>query len=243
MDLRVDHRSPLPLYAQVEGLLRTLVDDDRYRNGELLPNEQQLAKRLGISRGTVRAGIDKLVTQGLLERRRGIGTRVVNHRVNVRLAEWPSFTREMEARGVRVKTHDTQIGWIPADEDVSRQLAIAPGTRVLRVERVRGWDGDRVVLFVSHFHPRIGLSGQEDFTRPTYEMLEQDFATVAAASDEEITAVAADRSLAVRLAVPRGTPLLVRRQRVLDPGDRPIVLTHCYYRADKFTYSIRLRKD
>lgn len=241
MDLRVDHRSPVPLYAQVETLLRDLIDERHFQDGDLLPNEEMLAKRLGISRGTVRAGIDKLVTQGLLERRRGVGTRVLKRRVNVRLAEWPSFTREMEARGVRVGTYNTQTTWIAADEDVSRPLGLAPGTRVLRVERVRGWNGEPVVLFVSHFHPRIGLTGEEDFSRPTYEMLEQDFGTVAATSEEEIAAVAADGPPADQLAVQRGTPLLVRQQRVLDPGGRPLVLTRCYYRSDKFTYTITLR--
>ena len=73
--LRLHHDSPVPLHAQVERLLRELVRRPEYQKGQLLPDEVSLAMRLGVSRGTVRAGISKLVFEGVLERKPGIGTR------------------------------------------------------------------------------------------------------------------------------------------------------------------------
>src|ERR1035441_5502091 len=73
--LKLDHQSSIPLRAHVEQLLRELVRLPKYQRGALLPDEVKLATRLGISRGTVRSGISKLVFEGVLERKAGVGTR------------------------------------------------------------------------------------------------------------------------------------------------------------------------
>ena len=63
--LSLDHQSPIPLRAQVEALLRDLIRQPHYQNGGLLPDEVALAAELGVSRGTIRSGISKLVFEGL----------------------------------------------------------------------------------------------------------------------------------------------------------------------------------
>src|ERR671918_2972547 len=67
----------LPLHRQAEAALRELIAGDEYAHGALLPDELTLASRLGVSRGTVRAAILRLVAEGTLERKAGVGTRVV----------------------------------------------------------------------------------------------------------------------------------------------------------------------
>src|SRR5688500_1856102 len=75
---RLDQNSALPLHAQVQQFVRELAQQDEYQNGAFLPDEITLANRLGISRGTMRAGIAQLVHEGLLERKPGRGTRVIS---------------------------------------------------------------------------------------------------------------------------------------------------------------------
>src|SRR5262245_58312178 len=100
--LAIDHDSPLPLNAQVEQLLRSLARQPHYQNGALLPDEISLAAQLGVSRGTVRSGISKLVFEGLLQRKAGVGTRVAHH-LESGIRAWRSFTKEMAAKGIRVE--------------------------------------------------------------------------------------------------------------------------------------------
>src|SRR5690348_18309553 len=91
--LRLDHQSPLPLHAQAERLLRLLIQRPEYGVGGLLPDEVSLARSLGISRNTLRAAIARLVTEGRLERKAGVGTRVVEPKVRSGVGSWQSFTR------------------------------------------------------------------------------------------------------------------------------------------------------
>ena len=57
-----------------EGLYARIVAEGRPGPGEKLPNELELSQELGVSRTTLREAIRSLVTQGVLEVRRGKGT-------------------------------------------------------------------------------------------------------------------------------------------------------------------------
>ncbi|QNN24089.1 GntR family transcriptional regulator [Planctomycetales bacterium ZRK34] len=243
MTLSIDPGHSVPLHAQVESLLRTMIREPAYRKGKLLPPETELAMRLGISRSTLRAGIERLVNEGLLVRKRGHGTRVVPPGTHSsRMESWESFTREMAAQGVAVQTFTTQYELRRAPAVVADAFEIKRNTRIYVLERVRGFEDKRVVHFLSWFHPRLKLTGDEDFARPLYEVLESTCCVRAQHSHECITAVAADDVLAGALEVPVGAPLLKRERRVTDPGDRPIEYAINHYRCDRFEYTIDITR-
>ncbi|PWJ54473.1 GntR family transcriptional regulator [Dyadobacter jejuensis] len=238
----IDHHSHLPLHIQVEQLLRGLISDPEYQNGKLFPNEVDIAKRMGISRNTVRQALNKLVQEGLLTRKKGVGTKVSKNNITTKLNKWSSFTLEMHEKGVAFKTYDLKVDWVEADQATATLFGIVQKSKVLKLERLRGLDNGPIVHFISYFHPRVGLTPDEDFSRPLYEMLEKDHHTVVSVSKEEISATLADDHLAHILQVNTGDPILLRKRVVCDPGDRPIEYNLGYYRADRFTYAIDIAR-
>ncbi|RYE14693.1 MAG: UTRA domain-containing protein, partial [Sphingobacteriales bacterium] len=95
----------------------------------------------------------------------------------------------------------------------------------------------------SYFHPRVGMTGEEDFTRPLYEVLEKDHLVVAQLSKEEISARASDKLISSKLDTEIGSPILLRKRFVYDQADRPIEYNVGYYRADSFVYTVESRRD
>src|SRR5882724_4894332 len=77
VELRVDRSSPVPLYYQIAQQLEEAVRSGSLAPGERLENEVDLADRFGLSRPTVRQAIQELVRKGMLVRKRGVGTQVV----------------------------------------------------------------------------------------------------------------------------------------------------------------------
>ncbi|MBQ0065486.1 MAG: FadR family transcriptional regulator [Firmicutes bacterium] len=61
-----------------EALKVRILEEKEFRVGEKLPNENVLSTQMGISRATLREAIRSLVSQGVLEVRRGSGTFVAN---------------------------------------------------------------------------------------------------------------------------------------------------------------------
>ncbi len=242
MTFTIDHKSPIPLHIQTEELLRKIIKQPQYQKGKHLPNEIELAQKLNISRGTLRQAINKLVYEGLLVRKKGFGTKV-NNIVSSKALSWLSFSQEMTVRGIPIKNFELSLSWVKPEETVANFFEIRGNKKVLKLERLRGRPEGPFVYFVSYFHPRIGLTGEEDFKRPLYEILEKDYLVVANLSKEEISARGADKFLAGKLQLDPGSPVLFRKRFVFDQAERPIEYNLGFYRADSFVYTIESRRD
>jgi len=238
MRYSIDHKSPMPLHAQVEMLLRKLIEEDDYQNGKIMPKEVDLAKQLAISRSTLRQAINKLVFEGLLVRKKRIGTKVADSVVSSPSNNWLSFSQEMKLRGIPIKNFNLHVTWVYPDESVANFFEIKTDCKILKMERVRGKPQEPFVYFTSYFHPQIGLTGKEDFKRPLYEILENDFSIIVTLSKEEITAMAADESIANILKMEIGSPVLLRKRLVFDQAERQIEYNLGYYKGDSFVYTV-----
>jgi GntR family transcriptional regulator len=234
---RLNRNNGVPLHLQIERLLRKLISSPPYSSGALLPDELTLASRLGVSRGTVRNSILKLVHQGLLERRKGVGTKVVQSGLVARA----SLTGEMRRKGIDVQSFLLDVAEEPAKATVAAALQLAPGVPVICLDQVRGWDGRPVLQSQSWFHPRLKLSGFEDFHRPLYGLLREASGIAATHAREEFVAVAADAVIARRLWVKKRTPLLLRRRTTIDAQDQPIDYAEIYYHTGEISLTLTSR--
>ena len=241
--MKINHSSPIPLHKQIEDLIRELVERGQYDGGKLLPKEEELAKRFCVSRNTVRQGIYKLVLEGLLVRKKGVGTQVAPKTITTHLDEWHSFTQEMTRQGVSLKNYMVKITTEPADTILADTFQIEKGTKLVKLERLRGDDQEPFVYFISWFHPRVGLTGHENFQQPLYQLLEQQLSVFPSRSSEELKAVTADDVVAKYLNIQAGSPVLYRKRLVYDAGNRSIEYNIGFYRGDKFTYSIDIKRN
>ena len=239
--------SGVPLHVQAEETLRTLVREPRFRDGRLLPDEVSLAADLGVSRGTLREAIKRLVAEGLLERRSGVGTRVVQRRVDTAASGWPSFRREMRELGREVVELHTRWRRAAAGAAVAGALAVDPGERVWQLSRIRGTadsPGERevtpAVWFRSWFLPALGDLQGIELGGGLYAGLGNATGAVPSRSDETLTAEAATRRTGAVLRVEPGSPVLMRRRVVFDGSGRAIEWAVNAYRADRFRYTVSL---
>ena len=239
---RIDRRSGLPLHIQIDALLRDLIQDPKYAGGSLLPDEVSLARQLGVSRSTMRAGMQKLIYEGLVERRQGHGTRVAKPPLQSGVSEWHSLTGEMRSHGVEVRNYALSVAEVEPDEEVRNALQLKGDRKVIQVRRLRGWLDERVVLTVSWLHPRLGMRGDEDFEAPLYDAIEAASGIVPARSLEDITACLADDELATALDVAPGSALLLRKRTTLDASGEPVEFNVNWYRSDIHSLRMDLKR-
>lgn len=242
MKLEINHNSPIPLHTQVEELLRKLIDSPEYQDGALLPKEVELSNRLCVSRNTIRQATNKLELEGLLLRKKGVGTRVAKKKpLYTGLDHWYSFTLEMRERGLDVINLDIKLSWVAADKKISTFFNIEKERKVLKLTKLKGTSGQPIVYFESFFHPRIGVNENDDFDIPQYSMLEKKYGVIVVCSSENISAIVAGK-LAETLNVDESTPVLFRERFVYDAADRPVEYNIGYYRSDRFIYSIDIKR-
>ncbi len=239
----LDPSDSAPLHAQIERELRRMIALPEFQNGALFPDELTLANRFGVSRGTVRVALMRLVNQRLLERKPGVGTRVLPAPAESSIGEWRSFSHEMAKRNIPVESYFLEARRHAAPERVAQALQIAAGTEVLRLDRVRGWGKRPVLHSRSWFHPRLRLTESADFSRPLYELIQAVTGAVADSAREELSAVRATGALARHLEVQLYEPLLLRCHTVFDTGKRPMEFAEVHYVSARFTLTLNLKRE
>jgi GntR family transcriptional regulator len=243
MKLEIDHKSQIPLHKQTEELIRELINRPEYKDGKFLPKEVELSEQLNISRNTLRQAINTLVFEGLLVRKKGVGTRIAEKKVMSGASNWLSFSQEMKIVGIEIHNFELQIIRHEVSPEAAAFFNVSFGTKVMRLERLRGKKDYPFVYFISEFSPNIPISASENFNRPLYDILESDYNIIAELSKEEINAAAADSFIVSKLEIKTGEPILIRKRYVYDNKNNPIEFNIGFYRADSFTYTIESRRN
>jgi len=240
----LNHDSYIPLYLQAETMIRELILLQEYQDGKLLPDEVTMAEQMGVSRNTVRQAMDRLVYDGVITRKKGVGTKVSFKSVTTQLDNWHSFTLEMSDQGIPFENLEIKASWETPPTEVATFFAIDGRRTVLRIDRLRRLDKGGLVFFTSWLHPRLHLDGTEDYVNtPLYDLIENCTGHVPTLSEEEIGARGADAAEAKKINVRQGAHVLVRKRRVYDDSDRPIEFNMGIYDAELFTYSIKIKRQ
>lgn len=237
--MNIDHNSDIPLHLQAEEILRKLINSEEYKNGKYLPNEVELSQHLNISRNTLRQAINKLVFEGLLIRKKGVGTKVAPKSILGKVNNWLSFSQEMKKMGIEIKNFELHVSYKTGNEEICDYFNIEnKDSKFLVLERVRGKIEYPFVYFISYFNPNIPFTGEENFSLPLYDMLEQNFNIKVKTSKEKISARLAGEIIANKLEIAPNDPILVRERFVYDTDKTLVEYNIGYYRADSFTYTI-----
>lgn len=233
-------RTPTTKRAQVRSLLEARIAAE-LRPGDPIQSERVLVEELGVSRVTVRQAIADLVEAGRLERIHGKGTYVTGPQVNSRL-HLTSFSREMRARGLVPET--TVLAGVEeaAGDRVAAMLQVAPGARVIRVERLRLADGTPMAYEIG-FYPSALFPGLLDSELGTlYDVFVSRYGIVATSAEQTVSADAADAQQARILDAQRRAPLLVQ-ERVTRSGELVIEYSTSWYRADRYRIHMDVTPD
>jgi GntR family transcriptional regulator len=168
---RIDRSSPIPLYFQVSAFIEQSIESGRVPNGSLFANEIQLAQQLGLSRPTIRRAMQDLVDKGLIVRRRGIGTRVVQPKVR-RPLELSSLFEDLAGSGQTPTTVVLEAGLVPSDETVAAQLDVPTGTEVLKIVRLRSAVGNPIAKLTNYLPETVGeLTSKDLEEHGLYELM------------------------------------------------------------------------
>ncbi|MEW9555456.1 GntR family transcriptional regulator [Nonomuraea sp. NPDC050783] len=242
LDIELDRTSPIPLYFQVAERIARAIRAGELPPGSRLP-EIKLAERLGLARPTVRRAVQCLVDQGLVVRKRGVGSQVVHSRVG-RAVELTSLYDDLRRTGREPSTKVLSIGTVAAGDDVAAALGIAPGAEVVRLERVRYALGEPLALLRNWLPPGprplpAAMSAESLERRGLYELLRSAGVRLRVA-DQRIGARAADRAEAGLLGERPSCPLLTLVRTAYDDRGRGVEHGSHLYRASLYFLEVTL---
>ncbi|WP_430389946.1 GntR family transcriptional regulator [Dyella sp. 20L07] len=231
-----------PLYAEVEMALAGEIGVGAFPAGSQLPPEGRLMERFGVSRITVRKAIENLAARGLVEIRRGKGTFVTEPKITQELNELRGFVEDMVALGRHPAARLLDKRPIPASKDVAEHLAVALGTQVYRIERVRLANGVVMSFDETYLPLDIGekVASHDLDAEPIFDLLETKYELPLIEAEYKLEAVIADQRVAQALGVELGSPIFLIERTSYSEGHRPVDYEKLYYRGDLIRFSTRL---
>jgi GntR family transcriptional regulator len=234
-----ERRAPIPAYRRIYEELRARIERGLLKPGDRIESERELAARCGVSLMTARHAVNELEAEGLVSRRVGAGTYVTPPRIRFNRLE--SFTEQMAARGLAARSKIVGLHVTESEHEVATRLALPPGSRLLRIERVR-CGGKEPFAFETTFVPFDRFPKVATLVRSggsLFDALRRAYDVVPGWADEEVDATSVDGRLAELLGVPRHSPVLRIRELVFSSSGDRLLYDVGIYRSDRHSLVIR----
>jgi GntR family transcriptional regulator len=159
----VDEGQPVrpSLVDGAERALRNWLAPGRYRQGDRLPPEHEVAAMLGVSRGTLRSALQRLEESGEIVRRQGSGTFVGRMTVPTafgeRLERLEPYSSVAGRRGVSLAATDVTVRRSSIRAEACEALGLEPDAEATAISRTLVADGTPVAVMYDVVHPSIDL--------------------------------------------------------------------------------------
>lgn len=209
----------------------------------MLPSEKEICQRLQISRMTVKQAMDSLVNEGLVYRKRGIGTFVAKPKIAQPLSKLTSFTNDMLKRGMKPGSHLIEMSLQNPSEEVREKLGLGQQEQVIYIKRLRTADGEpmaveKAYLNYDYCHEIMDVP----LNRVSLYDLLRDVCgihLVSAYETIEIGTCSTDESNLMKIGFDK--PIFLLRRTTCDKLDRIIEYAESVYRSDRYKFEIELK--
>lgn len=223
----------------LEGRAQSLVDGTeqalhnwlaagRYRQGDRLPPEHEVAAMLGVSRGTLRSALQRLEEGGEIVRRQGSGTFVGRtafaSALDERLDRLEAYSSVAARRGLKLSSLDVKIARRAVGGDAGEALGLAPIAQATTISRTLVADGAAVAVMFDVVHPSVSLPAddalREDLEQGSMvlDMLIELGVPVTYARTRVIPSLLSPRDRAGKLLGVRGTEAVLELEELIFAG-------------------------
>lgn len=206
----------LPLYGQVYETLRKHIMDGVYREGDLLPSENELCKTNGITRPTVRLALDQLVKDGFIKKQQGKGSIVCAKPKGIGILSVAGTTSAIGKKNLTTKILE---GPELKNWDPNFMFPLSDAHResgCIYMERVR-LVNNKPLFYDITFLPNINLprfTTRKFENRSLFDILRKSYQIKVTGGEQRLKAIPAKGKICRHLDVKKGGPVLHLERKI-----------------------------
>ena len=230
-----------PLYRQVYDIMVRKVAQGVWRPGASLPSEQNLAKEMGVSQGTMRKVLDALTAENLLERRQGKGTFIAENTQERTLFRFFRIARPGGKRMTPERVDETVK--LRASRALERtKLGLARTDKVVEIVRTRHIEKvpsiHETIVLPAPLFP--GIEKRPSLPNSLYSIYQSDYGLNIVAAHEELSAQLATAADQEELGIPKGGPILVIERLAVSLQNQKVEWRISRVRSTDLVYAVTL---
>jgi GntR family transcriptional regulator len=236
-------RSAKPLYQVVFESILNQVRTGQLTINERLPSEAELCRIYSVGRNTIRRAISELVNEEVLRTIPGVGTFVIDHRLDKTAEYLFGFSQEMQLHGKKVTSKVLEASILTADPFLSRRLQIQLGAEVVFLYRVRLLDEEPTAIERSYLPHGLfpGLLNYDFSENSLYEVLSTVYEKRPDHAEQVIEAGLATPEVSRLLALTPPAVVLVFHRETHLYNSQVIEYVDSELRGDRFRFHTTLK--
>ncbi|MHA3066553.1 GntR family transcriptional regulator [Lacticaseibacillus saniviri] len=226
-----------PVYIQIHNQIKQDIEAGKWKIGDRIPSERDLAVTFGVSRMTLRQAVQTLVDEGVLERRIGAGTYVASQKVQEKVSGVTSFTDLMLTQGKQPSSKTISYHVAKPSLSEIEKLKLPEDAQVLRMERIRYADDVPISFEVATVpYSLISSFSKSEVTRSFYHTLEHKGQYILGGAQQTVSAMLASERIAEYLDIKRNEPILRLRQVSFLQDGQPFEYVRTQYVGTRFEF-------
>ncbi|WP_046522061.1 GntR family transcriptional regulator, partial [Mesobacillus campisalis] len=242
----INKSDPKPLYSQIADWMSEKISTKEWEKNHQLPAEEDLAKQLDVSRGTLRKAISSLIKEGILIQIQGKGTFVAEPKVSHPFGqELISFAESMEREGINFETKVLEKQVIVPKASVKKKFSLTDNQKVLYLKRIRLIDNEPVIVLENYIKVDLcqGIEYVKFEQMPLFEAIEKFSGQKISFGTRQFEARGLEEEQAMLLSMPIGTPVLYLDQITYLDELIPVEISQVWLRSDKYSITSYLQRD
>ena len=227
----------VPQYRKLYEILRKHILDGVYREGDLLPSENELCQLYGMTRPTVRQSLSTLATDGYIRKHQGKGSIVHNLPREIGILSVSGTTSAVGDRNLKTKiiVKPVLVSW--PDEFMFPLSELEKESGCIYMERVRLLEDSPLFYDVSYIAninlPRI--TSRQFENRSLFQILRDHYRIEIKAGDQRIKAIPADARLSRFLKIKKDQPVLHLERRMETNNPSLFLYSSIFCNTEKYS--------
>jgi DNA-binding GntR family transcriptional regulator len=246
MNISVDKHTVIPYYHQVKEAVKALIADGELEPGDMLPSEYSLSEQLSISRLVVHRAYRELVAEGLLIRKRAIGTFVAPLTKHSFTVTGPLFsmTEDLSIDALKPSNKVRLKEVIAASEEIGNGLKLSKDSPVIHIRNLRLAKQLPFAIEEMYFSfDRFPALADLDLNnRSVYATLEKLYDAHPQEALDLIFADSASSEEARLLGIDKGVPVMRVKRTSTDRSGLPVEYSKIVFHASRYQLEARMQR-
>lgn len=235
---KIDKKSEIPLYQQLAHSIKKAVDEQKLKENDKIPAENEFCKIYDLSRTTVRQALDILEKDGYIYKLRGKGSYVSTPKIYQNRSSFSKFYDDMRSLGKVPVSKIISLKIKVADAYVREKMQLEENEMLCQIKWIRYGNNEPLIYETINLNYKLvdGIEMKELTDKKLYDILSEEYEIKMTHGKELFYPCKLDINEAKNLGL-KENDLGMKVERVVFQGKDVVEYTTSTVRGDRFIYT------